>query len=138
VVDVYLDEKYIGKVEDAQAFVREVRVRRREGKIPASLNILYNKTFDEVYVDISRGRTRRPVIIVQDGKSKLTEDLKKRLQTGEMKWSDLIEQGVVEYLDALEEEEAFVALNEKDLTQDPSGNKPCCYLGNYNCFSPLF
>ncbi len=115
-VDVYLDEKFIGKVDSPQSFVREVRERRRQGKLPKNTNITFSKDFGEIYIDVSRGRVVRPLIIVEDGKSKLTDELKKKLQNNEITWDDLIKQGVIEYLDALEEEDSFVALNEKDIT----------------------
>ena len=117
-VDVYLNEKYAGKVENANAFVREVREKRRQNKLPGIMNIVYNEVFDEIYVDISRGRARRPLIIIDGGKSRLTDDLKKKLMNNEIGWKDLVEQGVIEYLDALEEEQALVALNENELTSE--------------------
>ncbi len=117
-VDVYLNDKYMGRVADGEEFVREVRSRRREGKISNSLNIVNDKTFDEIYVDVSRGRTRRPVIIVKNGKSKLTEEIKRKLENNEIVWNDLIEMGVLEYLDALEEENAFISLYETELTNE--------------------
>ena len=77
----------------------------------------YKILWKEIFIDISRGRARRPLIIVKDGKSKLTDDLKKKLNNGEIGWNDLIEQGVIEYLDALEEEDTFVAITEDILTE---------------------
>ena len=38
------------------------------------------------------------------------------LEQNQMKWADLIEQGIIEYIDAAEEENAFVALYENELT----------------------
>ena len=58
------------------------------------------------------------MIVVEDGKSKFTEEKVAHLKAGEIRWADLIEQGVIEYVDAAEEENAFVALYEDDLTNE--------------------
>ena len=38
-----------------------------------------------------------------------------QIEQGELKWKDLIEKGIIEYLDAAEEENALVALNEESI-----------------------
>jgi len=116
-IDVYLNEIFIGRVEDAQQFIKDIKDKRRKGKISKFLNLSYDKKLNEIYVDTSKGRARRPLVIVENGKSKLTDELKKKLKKNEIKWKDLIDQSVVEYLDAAEEENALVALTKKDLTE---------------------
>ena len=73
--DVYLDDVYIGTVERAKEFVAKVRDDRRTGKIPGIINIGYNEDFDEIAIDTTRGRARRPLIVVENGKSKLTDEI---------------------------------------------------------------
>src|SRR3989344_1646924 len=71
----------------------------------------------EIYLN-SRfiGKAQRPLIIIKEGKPLLTEKHLQQLKDGELTWVDLIRQGVIEYLDAAEEEGALVAPTEGDLT----------------------
>ena len=41
-----------------------------------------------------------------------------KLKEGKMNWSDLIKEGIIEYLDAEEEENAYIALRPEDLTKE--------------------
>jgi len=116
--DVFLDENFIGSVDDAKDFISKVKSERRQGKLPSELNIFYDKRLDEIYIECSRGRARRPLIVVEDGKSKLTEELLNKLKKNEITWSDLVKMGVIEYLDCAEEENALVALDESELTPE--------------------
>ncbi len=118
--DVYMREVFIGQVDSPEEFIKKVKQERREGKIPEILNINYNKDLNEIIVEVSRGRSRRPVIIIENGKSKLTEDHVKKLISNEIKWSDLKKEGVIEYLDAAEEENCFIALSEDQITKEHS------------------
>src|SRR3989344_8980070 len=115
-VDVFLDEKFIGTVDDGQEFVNKVIKDRRENKMPNEINLYYDKKLNEVNIESSKGRSRRPAIVVENGKSKLTNEILEKCKKNEISWNDLVEQGVVEWLDASEEENAFVALSEDELT----------------------
>ncbi|MBU2639271.1 MAG: DNA-directed RNA polymerase subunit B [Nanoarchaeota archaeon] len=117
-VDVYFNEKYVGKVTDGKTFLASVINDRREGKIPDVLNIYKDEEFDAIYIDTSNGRARRPLIVVKDSKSCLTKEIIDRLKRDEITWDDLIKEGVIEYLDAAEEENCLVALKEEDLTNE--------------------
>ncbi|MEK6807890.1 MAG: DNA-directed RNA polymerase subunit B, partial [Nanoarchaeota archaeon] len=59
---------------------------------------------------------RRPLVVLKDGKSALTPELVQKLKNNELKWSDLVKQGVIEYLDASEEEDTYIAMREADIT----------------------
>ncbi|MFA5175891.1 MAG: DNA-directed RNA polymerase subunit B [Candidatus Nanoarchaeia archaeon] len=113
--DVYLNENYIGDIENPKEFVRKVRSERRKSAIPGIINVYFDENSNEVRIESSKGRARRPVIVVENGKSLLTEKHMEKLGT-ELKFSDLVKQGIIEYLDASEEENALVALYEKDIT----------------------
>ncbi len=117
-VDVYLNDKYIGKANDAENFINDVKEKRRSGKIPNGLNVMHNKANNEIYLESSRGRPRRPLIVVKNGESLLTKEHIEKLNNSELSWDQLIKQGIIEYLDALEEENSLVALYEEELTQE--------------------
>ncbi len=113
---VYLDGRIIGAVKDGSAFAKEVRKNRRAGLVSGEVNVSFIRRLNEVHVNADRGRARRPYIIIEGGKSKLTEDLKQKLQSKEIDFNYLLRRGVLEYLDAEEEENALVALTEAEVT----------------------
>jgi DNA-directed RNA polymerase subunit B len=116
--EVFLNGKFTGDVDDGKAFVQNIKTARRAGQLPNSLNVLYYEPLNQVFIEAGRGRTRRPMIIVKDGIPLLTEKHLKQLQKGELGWNDLLQQGIIEYLDAAEEENALIAFSEKELTPE--------------------
>jgi DNA-directed RNA polymerase subunit B' len=116
--EVYLNGKYMGDVENPQEFVDHVVTERRKNVLTTNLNVLYNEKEDKIEMESSKGRLRRPLIIVKDGKPLLTEKHIAQLEKNELSWVDLVSQGLIEYLDALEEESCLVAFKEEDLTEE--------------------
>ena len=116
--DVFLDERFIGSVDNAEEFVKKIKEERQKGKISSNVNINHDKQLDEVSFIISKGRARRPLIVVANEKSKLTEEHLKQLEKNELTWKELRDKGIIEYLDAAEEENALIALREEDLTNE--------------------
>ncbi len=114
--DIFVNEVYTGSCSDAQKFVQEFRAKRRSGEIDSQSNIFHDKSQDFIYIETGPGRIRRPLIVVEKGKSTLTPDLVKKIKSKELGYEDLVSKGVVEYLDALEENDAFIAMNESDIT----------------------
>ncbi len=116
--DVYMNSKFIGSVPDGAEFRQQIIEERRLGKLPEQLNVFYSQNRDELFLETAAGRGSRPLIVVKEGKPTLTERHAEQLQKGEIAWSDLVKQGVIEFLDAAEEENAFVALEPEDLTPE--------------------
>lgn len=114
--DVYINEKFIGTVDNYKEFIKFIKTERRSGKLPNELNFYYDEEFDEIELAVTRGRARRPLIVVENSKSKLTPTYIDKLKKGDIKWNDLIKEGIIEFLDAAEEEMAYIALNESEIT----------------------
>jgi DNA-directed RNA polymerase subunit B len=112
--DIFFNGRYIGLAKDS--FVNEIRRIRRKGELPIELNIKHDKDLKSVFICTEVGRVLRPLIVVENGESKLKPEHIEKLKREELSWDDLLSQGIIEYLDASEEENAFVALEEKDLT----------------------
>jgi len=119
-VDVFLNGIFIGSVEDWSSFVNEVREKRRKQELDIELSIRYDKQLNIIMISTDSGRVLRPLIIVDNGVARLKEEHMKLLKENKISWDDLIKQGVIEYLDASEEDNALVALKEKDLTPEHS------------------
>ena len=116
--DVYLNSKFVGTVEDTDAFVENIKDQRRAGTISETVNVMKDSDAGEVQIWCDGGRARRPLIIVKEGKPLITEKHLKQLADGEIVWSDLVRQGIIEYLDAAEEENALVAFRDEHITSE--------------------
>jgi len=116
---VYLNGLYMGFHENGKELVKEIIAKRREGELTPNLNVSYNPAVGEVHINTSGGRIRRPYIIVKNGKPLLTQEHIDKLKSGEMSWNDLVAKGIIEYLDAEEEDSlAYIAVAEEELTPD--------------------
>ncbi len=116
--DVFLDGKFIGTISDGKGFVSKVREKRRRGELPLQMNIRNDTDFKTVIISTEPGRALRPLIIAESGISRVAKDHLERLERNEMSWNDLIKEGLIEYLDTSEEEDALVALYESELTEE--------------------
>ena len=113
---IYLDGREIGEVASGKAFAAEIREGRRKGIISGEINVAFVKKLNEVHLNADRGRVRRPYIVVTDGKSALTDELRQKVKNGEIDFNYLVRRGIIEYLDAEEEEDISAVMDEKDIT----------------------
>ena len=113
---VYLNGRAIGTVSNGRAFASEIRKGRRNGIISGETNVAYARALNEVHVFADRGRVRKPYIVVDNGVSRLTDELKAKLVSKEIDFNFLVRRGIIEYLDAEEEENILAAVDEKHLT----------------------
>ncbi|MFN7106382.1 MAG: DNA-directed RNA polymerase subunit B, partial [Pyrobaculum sp.] len=107
--EVYLNGRLVGIHPQPGELVKNVRNLRRQGKINEEINIAHLD--NAVYVNCDGGRIRRPLLVVYDGRLKLTKETIEKVRRGELTWDDLVKMGVIEYLDADEEENSHIAIN---------------------------
>jgi DNA-directed RNA polymerase subunit B' len=113
---IFLNGKYIGEHKNQKALVDQVREMRTKGAMPIETNVSYNEKEDSVMIFTDKGRARRPLIVVKNGKSLFTEEVAEKVENGEIKWNDLVTEGIIEYLDAEEEENTLISVFEEDIT----------------------
>ena len=116
--DVFFNGKYIGTTEKPKEFVKIIKEKRRSNEISHQLSMSYNEKLSTISISTEPGRALRPLIVVEQGISKLKTEHLLKMQQGELKWRDLVNQGVIEYLDASEEEGTLIAVYEQEITQD--------------------
>ena len=117
---VFLNGRPVGYHPDGEKLVAEIRKRRRRGEISYEIGAAHIQTeyVNEVYINSDEGRLMRPLIIVENGKPKLTRELAEKVRSGELDFWDLVRMGVVELLDPDEEENAYVAEFPEDVTEE--------------------
>ena len=119
---VFVDGNIIGYSNSPEELAKEFRDMRRRGEISTEVNMAYFSKAqgerEEVYVNCDEGRVRRPLIIVENGAPKLQQEYVEKITSGEWSWEDLVKSGLVEYLDAEEEENAYVALTPEQVTKE--------------------
>ncbi len=115
---VFLNGELLGYHDNPEELVSNVKQMRRASTIPIQVNVTYYPNTHEIIINSDAGRARRPVVIVENGKSLLTEEHMELLKNRETDFDDLVRMGLIEYLDAEEEENCFVAVNEADITQE--------------------
>ncbi|RLE54622.1 MAG: DNA-directed RNA polymerase subunit B [Thermoprotei archaeon] len=115
---VYLNGRLIGIHLEPEKLVTEFRKLRRSGKIPPEVSIAYHRDryINEISVNCDEGRVLRPLLVVENGELKLKPEHIEKLKRGEWSWSDLVRNGIVEYLDAEEEENALIATDPSEIT----------------------
>lgn len=116
--DVVLNGVFIGTVKESSEFVKKLREKRREGELPEQMSIRNLEGFETIMLSTEPGRTLRPLIIVDNGVSRIKNEHLIQVEQGELNWKNLIEKGLIEYLDAAEEENTLVALSEGELTPE--------------------
>ncbi|MDP6458962.1 MAG: DNA-directed RNA polymerase subunit B, partial [Candidatus Bathyarchaeota archaeon] len=104
--------------------VREMRLR---GEISGEMNIAFYPNHNEIYVNCDEGRIRRPLILVREGKPLLKARHVRNIQQGRWQWSDLIKEGIIEYIDAEEEENAFIATDNTEVSEEHTHMEICIY-----------
>ncbi|MGQ0536467.1 MAG: DNA-directed RNA polymerase subunit B [Methanobacteriota archaeon] len=115
---VYINGDLAGLHENPKELVDKIRARRRQGLLSTEVNVRYDEAGNEVIINCDAGRARRPLIVCKNGRALITEEHVRDLLDGKISWSDLIREGVVEYVDAEEEENMYIAIDEKHLSAD--------------------
>ncbi len=108
--DVFLNGRLVGIHPAPQVLVKTLRQKRRTGEIDHQSNIAYYEDTHEVQINCDAGRVRRPVIVVENGKSSLTDEHLKMVTDTEWGFLDLLRNGTVEFIDAEEEENTLIAM----------------------------
>lgn len=107
---IFLNGLLCGVTEDVDSFVNEVKNLRKIKMFPYDVSITYDDIDNEINIHSDEGRLLRPVFTV-DG-----EKLKAKVEDG-TSWDDLVEKGLIEYVDNNEINNAVVAFNQNELSK---------------------
>ncbi len=114
---IFVDGKLIGYDHDGEKLTETLRELRRSSKIHPHVGISIHQEDHEgatkrLYVNCNAGRVLRPLILIKNGKSSLTTDLLDKILKKLLSWADLIRMGIIELVDANEEENCLITFDE--------------------------
>ncbi|PSP33342.1 DNA-directed RNA polymerase subunit B [Halobacteriales archaeon QH_10_67_22] len=115
---VYVNGSLVGTHPDPNQLAAQIRQARRRGDVSEMVNVSVKQRTGEVIVNADAGRARRPLLVVEDGDPLISDAEVEALEQGDLEFEELVETGYIEFIDAEEEEDIYVAVDEDELTAD--------------------
>ncbi|KAI7849718.1 DNA-directed RNA polymerase II subunit RPB2 [Circinella umbellata] len=116
---VFVNGIWVGVHRDPGELIYSLRQMRRSVDISPEVSIVRDIRERELRIYTDAGRCCRPLFLVQDQQLLLTRDQVTRLADpgDSYEWQNLIQDGVIEYMDAAEEETAMICMTPEDLAE---------------------
>jgi DNA-directed RNA polymerase subunit B' len=115
---VYVNGSLVGTHPDPEQLANQVREARRRGDVSEMVNVSVKERTSEVIINADAGRARRPLLVVEDGETRITDEEVEALNQGDLSFDELVERGKIEFIDAEEEEDIYVAVDDAELNED--------------------
>ena len=109
---VFINGSYEGSTDDTKRLMETVLHGRRTGQFAKDMSI--SKKRNKIHISTTSGRICRPLLIVENG----TCVYEKTKGADSMSFEQLMQEGVIEYLDCEEEDTAYVSFFVKDITKE--------------------
>nr|MDQ6866406.1 DNA-directed RNA polymerase subunit B'' [Thermoproteota archaeon] len=112
---IFVDGRLIGYAEDGRRLSNALKDMRRSGKIHPHIGIYFYSSLNDnatkrLYVSCNAGRVLRPLAVVKDGGALVTDEIIEKVSKKFLSWTDLLYMGMIELVDANEEENCYVAV----------------------------
>jgi DNA-directed RNA polymerase II subunit RPB2 len=119
---VFVNGVWMGVHRDPQNLVKTIKKLRRKDDIHPEVSVVRDIRERELRLYTDAGRVCRPLFIVDDEqqlaitKKQIRQIASKQDENGEeYGWDNLVREGVIEYLDAEEEETVMISMTPEDL-----------------------
>lgn len=134
-IDFYAQESYlillngtvVGVSATKDTLIRDFIALRRRGKVNKFVSIYSNCEKRTVNVATDSGRICRPLVIVENGKVKLTQDDLRLFHRRYKSLEDFFDEGKIEFLDVNEENNMMIAFNEAGISESTTHMEICEY-----------
>ena len=120
-VKVFINGAWVGITDKAIELYESLKLKKSKGIINIYASIVFDFKNKEIKICNDAGRLTRPLLRVnKENKLLLTKDIILKLQKEELSWDDLlidcnIENSIIEYIDAAEQNNSMIGMNPKSL-----------------------
>ena len=115
---IYVNGTPIGLTSIPNEFCKKFRKCRRKGLIHEFVSIYCNEESNSINISCDSGRLTRPYIRVENKTPLVTSNDLKMIKNKTITFTSLVKSGKIEYLDANEENNALIALDESWIKQE--------------------
>ena len=122
---IFINGSWIGITDEPEKIMRGLKGQRRRAIISKEISIVNNFKNKEIRIYTDSGRTQRPLFIVEkyekpnglnELRLKITKQNIKDLENNKIQFDELVNDGIIEYLDVEEEETSMIAMKISDLS----------------------
>jgi DNA-directed RNA polymerase subunit B len=122
---VHVNGDIFGLHMNPHKLVEHFKRGRRRGSIRPEVSIRHDAPNRDIFINTDKGRILRPLLVLDGGSLVLSKEKLDLLRNREMSFADLVNSGIVEWVDAEEEEDLLVAPRPFDLPQvSPKNGRP--------------
>ncbi|BAU79885.1 DNA-directed RNA polymerase subunit beta [Tokyovirus A1] len=114
---VFLNGVIMGSTDSPKALVEALSVLKRAGNFFWDCCFVFDEKHNEVRVNCDAGRLVRPLMVVKDGKLEFGQEHFERLKRGDITWQEFVGLGIVEILDAEQQEHSLICPSAEQLSQ---------------------
>ena len=122
---VHVNGDIFGLHMNPHKLVEHFKRRRRSGRIRPEVSIRHDAINRDIFINTDKGRILRPLLVLDGGSMVLSKEYLDGLKDRTISFKDLVNEGVVEWVDAEEEEDLLVAPRPFDLPHtSPKHDRP--------------
>ena len=115
---IFINGSWVGITNNPEVIMKLLVLQRREACISKEISIVNNFMNKEIRIYTDSGRSLRPLFVVEKSRLKITKQDIRDLTDQKMKFDDLVDHGVIEFLDVEEEESSMIAMKITDLVNN--------------------
>lgn len=120
---VFVNGVWVGIHEDPDYLVNSLRILRRNLEIDKEISIVRDIREREIRIQSDSGRPCRPLFVVTNNKLAIEEAFVNKEDIKKASWNNLMENGLIEFLDVEEEEVSMIAMSPDQLNCNLSENE---------------
>ncbi|MGA0380624.1 MAG: DNA-directed RNA polymerase subunit B'', partial [Candidatus Poseidoniaceae archaeon] len=106
---IHVNGDIYGMHKNGKNLLSQFKNSRRRGTIPSEVSIRHDTENRDIFINTDKGRILRPLLILYDGTPRLENSHLSDLAAGNITFRDLVIDGIVEWVDAEEEEDLYIA-----------------------------
>ena len=135
-VKVFINGIWVGITENPEELYQSLKEKKCKGILNIYTSIIFDYRLKEIRVCNDAGRLMRPLLRVKNKDILFTDEMAERLESGDLKWNDLLigtncsypnspmfDEAVLEYIDAEEQSWSMISMNPKELKTDSKDGK---------------
>jgi DNA-directed RNA polymerase II subunit RPB2 len=107
---IFINGNWIGLHRNANFIIGTLKDLRRKKHIPEEVSIVRDIINKEIKIYTDSGRIQRPLFLVENNQLKINKSHIAKLSSDEWEFSNLLEEGLCEFLDVEEEETSMIAM----------------------------